>query len=297
MKNENKRRIYNVEAAPIAAAPNNPFCPAPTKENPNGGYQLPKSCKPPVAAKCKALCDQIGPEITELNKQCGIEAKFRTAIAALVFNKNDLQLGNLIQTYIDATGPNKVTKALKAISEYLNSKTVKGNKSVNLWNLALWNLANAKGGKGGKGKNDGGKGPKNSNKDKKDKDSKAKDNKNQNKDKKDKDSKAKDNPNSNSGVSINEKAIIALIEQRRKDNKLLEAAKDKVKATEDKLIKQGCITTTTTSAPTTTPPPTSLAPQDIWFSNSSAKKQKAQIKKQRQIKKKKQRQIKNKRNK
>jgi hypothetical protein len=280
MKNENKRRIYNVEAAPIAAAPNNPYCP-------NGGYKKPNSCKPPVAAKCKALCDQIGPEITELNKQCGIEAKFRTDIAALVFNKNDLQLGNLIQTYIDATGPNKVTKALKAISEYLNSKTVKGNKSVNLWNLALWNLANAKGGKGGKGKNDGGKGPNNSNKDKKDKKSKAKNNDNQTKDKKDKKSKAKNNDNSNSGVSVNEKAIIALIEQRRKDNKLLEAAKDKVKATEDKLKKQGCITTTTTPAPTTTPPPTSLAPQDIWFSNSSVKKQKAQIKKQRQIKNKK----------
>ena len=299
MKNKNKRKIYNVEAAPIAAAPNNPFCP-------NGGYTLPASCKGKVAAKCKALCDQIDPEITELNKQCGIEAKFRTDIAALVFNKNDLTLGNLIQTYIDAIGPNKVNKALEAIRKHLNSNTVKGNKSVNLWNLALWNLANAK---GGKGKNDGGKGPKNSNKDKKDKDSKAKDNKNQNKDKKDKKSKAKDNKNqnkdkndknskaknndnSNSGVSVNEKTIIALIEKRRKDNKLLEAAKEKVKATEDKLKEEGCITTTTTPAPTTTPPPTSLAPQtkipngkrDIWFLNPSARKQKAEIKKQRQIK-------------
>ena len=147
---KNKRKIYNVEAAPIAAAPiaaapNNPFCP-------NGGYTLPASCKGKVAAKCKALCDQIGPEITELNKQCGIEAKFRTDIAALVLNKNDLTLGNLIQTYIDAIGPNKVNKALEAIRKHLNSNTVKGNKSVNLWNLALWNLANAK---GGKGKNDG----------------------------------------------------------------------------------------------------------------------------------------------
>ena len=95
-------------------------------------------------------------------------------------------------------------------------------------------------------------------------------------------------------MSVNEKTIIALIEKRRKDNKLLEAAKEKVKATEDKLKKEGCITTTTTPAPTTTPPPTSLAPQtkipnpnrkrDIWFLNSSAKKQKAEIKKQRQIK-------------
>lgn len=293
MKNKNKRKIYNVEAAPIAAAPNNPFCP-------NGGYTLPKSCKPPVAAKCKVLCDQIGPEITELNKQCGIEAKFRTDIAALVFNKNDLTLGNLIQTYIDAIGPNKVNKALEAIRKHLNSNTVKGNKSVNLWNLALWNLANAKGGKGGKGgkgKNDGGKGPNNSKKDKNDKKnnkdkndknnnkaknnekSKAKNNENQKKDKKDKDSKAKNNDNSNSGASINEKTIIALIEKRRKDNKLLEDAKNKVKATEDKLRDKGCITTTTTPAPTTTPPPTSLAPQtkipngkrDIWFLNPSAK--------------------------
>jgi len=69
----------------------------------------------------------------------------------------------------------------------------------------------------------------------------------------------------------------------------LVAAYKKVEEDEEALKNAKC---------TTTPKPnTSLAPQDIWFSNSSAKKQKAQIKKQRQIKKKKQRQLKNKRNK
>ncbi len=307
MKNENKRIIYNTEAA--AKKPDvNPYCKV--------QYSLPAPCKGKIEAKCKPLCDKLGISIKELNRLCGVENGYRVELNQLLLIPGDLDgaFGNLLQKYIDAQGKDAVNKALKAMKEYLDSNTVKGNKSVNLWNLALWNLANAKDGKGGKGKNDGGKGPNNSNKDKKDnkskakenpknnkdkKDdkSKAKDNKNQNKDKKDKDSKAKNNDNSDSGVSINEKAIIALIEQRRKDNKLLEAAKDKVKATEDKLRTQGCITTTTTPAPTTTPPPTSLAPQDIWFLNSSAKKQKAQIKKQRQIKKKKQRQLKNKRNK
>ena len=72
-----------------------------------------------------------------------------------------------------------------------------------------------------------------------------------------------------------------------KNNALLEPALLKVVTDLKALNDAGC----TTTAPTTTPPPTSLAPQDIWFSNSSAKKQKAQIKKQRQIKKKKQRQL------
>ena len=284
MKNENKRRIYNTEAAAIAAAPNNPFCPAPTKENPNGGYQLPAVCKGNVEAKCKGLCTKIETDIKELNKQCGIEAKFRIDLAALVINKNDLNLGNLIQAYIDAIGENATAKALKAIRAYLNSNTVKGNKSVNLWNLALWNLANAKGGKvggsgggggkggKGKGKKDGGKGPDNSKKDKKDEKSHAKNNPENNKDPNDPKSHAKNNPennkdpkdpkshaknsdNSNSGVKIHEDQIIALIEQRRIDNKLLEAAKNKVEADEKALKKAGCT------------PNTSLAPQDIWFLN------------------------------
>ena len=312
MKNENKRRICNTEAA--AKKPDvKVFCPEPTKENPNGGYQLPAVCKGKVEVKCKGLCTKIETDIKELNKQCDIQAKFRIALAALLINKNDLKLGNLIQTYINI-GENAADKSLGAISKYLDSNTVKGNKSVNLWNLALQNLANAKdgkvgnkdGGKDGKGKNDGGKGPKNSNKDKKDKKSNAKNNPNQHKDpndsksnaknnpnnnndKKDDNSNAKNNPHSNSGVKINEEIIIELIKQRRKDNKLLVAAYKKVEEDEEALKNAKC---------TTTPKPnTSLAPQDIWFSNSSAKKQKAQIKKQRQIKKKKQRQLKNKRNK
>ena len=59
MKNENKRRIYNVEAA--AKKPNvNPYCAI--------QYSLPAVCKGKVEAKCQSSCNKIDTSIKELNR-------------------------------------------------------------------------------------------------------------------------------------------------------------------------------------------------------------------------------------